>query len=132
MGAVSTDSRPLGPTLMTVVEAARAVHPDMAPRVFQATADRLGIRYHRLGRSRYYSTEAIRQVIEGTTQCPDVEPARDSGGGAANGSSGGLSTETAVSVAQARQIAARLKKPSKHSSRNAESGPPANVLPIRP
>lgn len=121
-----------GRLLMTVAEAAHAVHPDMPARIFQATADRLGIQYHRLGRSRYYSAAAVQRVIEGTMECPDVEPAPVSRGDAAGGSSDGLTAEARASAAQARQIARSLKRPSKRSSPNDASGQTADVLPIRP
>lgn len=103
--------------LLSAPHAAEAIAHGLDVGTFKRLADRHGIPYHKLGRERYYSVDAIALLIERTRRCPDVGEGHISIGVETAGSSAGQKADARASVEQALQIARKLRDNSRTSSR---------------
>lgn len=112
----------------TASEAARSINPALDGKTFKRYADRLGAPYHRIGRERYYTEAAIKMVLEGTRKCPEGETDLASDGGGGNTPLCGPKEDAPASVAQARQIAAKLKKSTRNGLPQDAKGHQENVI----
>lgn len=116
--------------LYTATEAARAINPHLGGATFRRYADRLGVPYHKIGRERYYTPEAIEAVKRGTMKWPEGEKGPACVGDAGRGLSGGRTLDQHASVAQALRIAQKLRRSSPNGSPASESARKGSVVPL--